>query len=50
MLKGMKELIEKETKIRVVVAEEPLTCVARGAGLVVDKINILENLEKNRAI
>lgn len=48
MLKGMKELIERETLIRVVIAEEPLTCVARGAGMVIDKINILENLEKNR--
>jgi len=48
MLKGMKELIEKETLIRVVIAEEPLTCVARGAGMVIDKIDILENLEKNR--
>jgi rod shape-determining protein MreB len=48
MLKGMKEIIEKETKIRVIVVEEPLTCVARGAGLVIDKIQILESLQKNR--
>ncbi|MDN5341877.1 rod shape-determining protein [Oceanotoga sp. DSM 15011] len=48
MLKGMKELIEKETHIRVVIADEPLTCVARGAGLVIDKIEIIENLSKNR--
>lgn len=47
-LKGIKELIEKETKIRVVSVEEPLTTVARGAGLVVDKIKILQNLQKNR--
>lgn len=44
MIKGMKELIEKETFIRVVVADDPITCVARGAGLVIDKINILRTL------
>lgn len=44
MIKGMKELIEKETFIRVIVADDPITCVARGAGLVIDKINILRTL------
>ncbi|HOO74986.1 MAG TPA: rod shape-determining protein [Tepiditoga sp.] len=48
LLKGMKDLIEKETLIRVVVADEPLTCVARGAGMVIDKIHILENLSKGK--
>ncbi len=44
MIKGMKELIEKETFIRVIVADDPITCVARGAGLIIDKINILRTL------
>ncbi|OQY09375.1 MAG: rod shape-determining protein [Marinitoga sp. 4572_148] len=46
LLKGLKELIENETKIKVIVAEDPLTAVARGAGMVLDKIKILENLAK----
>jgi rod shape-determining protein MreB len=46
LLKGLKELIEHETKIKVIVAEDPLTAVARGAGMVLDKVKILENLAK----
>ncbi|AEX85804.1 rod shape-determining protein MreB [Marinitoga sp. 1135] len=46
LLKGLKELIEHETKINVVVAEDPLTAVARGAGMVLDKVKILDNLSK----
>ena len=48
MIKGIKELIEKETLIRVVIADEPLTCVARGAGMALDNIKILENISKSR--
>lgn len=48
MIKGIKELIEQETLIRVVIADEPLTCVARGAGLAIDNMKILENLSKGR--
>ncbi|BBE31872.1 rod shape-determining protein [Tepiditoga spiralis] len=48
MIKGIKELIEKETLIRVVIADEPLTCVARGAGMALDNIKILENISKTR--
>lgn len=39
LLKGLSEYFEKETKIPVYVAEDPLTVVARGMGI------ILENLE-----
>ncbi|KLO24281.1 rod shape-determining protein MreB [Marinitoga sp. 1197] len=46
LLRGLKELIEYETKIKVIVAEDPLTAVARGAGMVLDKVKILENLSK----
>ena len=43
LLKGMAERISEETHIRTWVAQDALTCVARGAGMV------LENLEALRA-
>jgi len=46
LLKGMKELLETETGISVNIAEDPLTCVARGAGSVLEKVSILERLSK----
>jgi len=36
LLRGIGDLIEKETGVRVTVAEDPLTCVARGLGHMVD--------------
>jgi rod shape-determining protein MreB and related proteins len=41
-LQGLVEKLNDELNIRVWLAEDPMTCVARGAGLV------LENLDKNR--
>jgi rod shape-determining protein MreB len=41
-LQNLVEKLNDELNIRVWLAEDPMTCVARGAGL------ILENLEKNR--
>ena len=43
LLKGLAERISEETHIRAWVAQNPLTCVARGAGMV------LENFEALRA-
>jgi rod shape-determining protein MreB len=39
LLQGLAERLSEETKIRVYVAEDPLTCVARGAGLVVENLD-----------
>jgi rod shape-determining protein MreB len=36
LLQGLAERLSEETKIRVYVADDPLTCVARGAGLVLE--------------
>jgi rod shape-determining protein MreB len=47
MIKGIKDLLEKETLIRVVVADDPITCVARGAGMVIDKINLLKTISNH---
>jgi len=46
LLKGIKELLERETKIKVNLADDPLTCVARGAGMVLEKVSILERISK----
>ncbi|OAA30089.1 rod shape-determining protein MreB [Kosmotoga arenicorallina S304] len=46
LLKGMKDLLETETGITVNIAEDPLTCVARGAGSVLEKVSILERLSR----
>lgn len=47
MIKGIKDLLEKETLIRVVIADDPITCVARGAGMVIDKINLLKTISNH---
>ncbi|MGC9467276.1 MAG: rod shape-determining protein [Anaerolineae bacterium] len=40
-LKGMAERISEETHIRAWVAQDALTCVARGAGMVLENFNVL---------
>lgn len=39
LLQGLAERLSEETKIRVVVSDDPLTCVARGAGLVLEDLH-----------
>ncbi|MEM7033421.1 MAG: rod shape-determining protein [Chloroflexota bacterium] len=39
LLQGMAERLSEETKIRVFVSEDPLTCVARGAGFVMEDMD-----------
>lgn len=39
LLQGLSERLSEETKIRVYVADDPLTCVARGAGTVVENLD-----------
>jgi len=46
LLKGIKELLERETRIKVNLADDPLTCVARGAGMVLERVSILERISK----
>ena len=40
-LKGLTERISEETRIRTWLADDPLTCVARGAGMVLENFNAL---------
>ncbi len=44
LLKNLDVLIREETKLPVTIAEDPLTCVARGAGKVLDEINVLKEV------
>jgi rod shape-determining protein MreB and related proteins len=50
LLQGLAERLSEEAKMRVYVADEPLTCVARGAGLVLDGMDkyakVLAGLER----
>lgn len=43
MLRGLNELIQKETSVETKIADDPITCVARGLGQIVD------NFERHRA-
>lgn len=44
LLRGLDRLIQEETKIPVKVAEDPLTAVARGAGIILENIDALRDV------
>jgi rod shape-determining protein MreB len=44
LLRGLDERLSEELKIRCYVAEDALTCVARGAGLVLEDIDAYSHL------
>jgi rod shape-determining protein MreB len=39
LIRGLDQLIARETNLPIHVDEEPLTCVVRGAGRILDDIN-----------
>ena len=39
LIKGFAEVLAEEIKIPVYIAEDPLTCVVRGTGIILEKIN-----------
>ena len=43
MLKGLVEILKKELKVPVFVADSPLTCVVEGTGILLDNVKLLEN-------
>lgn len=47
LLRGLNELIEKETEVAVHIADDPLTCVARGLGQMVDDFDAHRELLDN---
>jgi rod shape-determining protein MreB len=44
LLQGLAERLSEETKMRVYVAEDPLTCVARGAEKILEELDILSKV------
>jgi len=44
LLRGLDALLRRETNLPVTVAEDPLTCVARGTGKVLDEIDLLRKV------
>jgi len=44
LLKGMAERVTQETRIRAWVAQDAMTCVARGAGMVLENMNLLRQV------
>ncbi len=44
LLKGMAERITQETHIRAWVAQDAMTCVARGAGMVLENVGLLRQV------
>ncbi len=44
LLKNLDKLIQKETGVPVIVAEEPLECVVRGAGKSLETLDLLKNV------
>ena len=44
LLRGLDQLIQSETGIDVHLAEDPLDCVAKGAGAVLDHVDVLHDV------
>ena len=44
LLSGLDQLVAHETLMPVIVAEDPLTCVVRGTGIVLDQIDTLSRV------
>lgn len=43
-LRGLDERLSEETKMQVRVAEDPMTCVARGAGMILEELDTLHKV------
>lgn len=44
LLRGFDQLVQNETKIKVMVADDPLTAVVRGTGVILEDIDALRNV------
>ncbi len=47
LLHGLDLLIREETELPISIAEDPLTCVVRGAGKVLDELDLLRQIQTN---
>jgi rod shape-determining protein MreB len=45
LLKGLDILIREETELPIAIAEDPLTCVVRGTGKVLDELDLLKQIQ-----
>jgi rod shape-determining protein MreB len=45
LLRGLDVLIREETELPIAIAEDPLTCVVRGAGKVLDQMDLLRKIQ-----
>ena len=50
LLRGLDRLIKEATAMPVSVSEDPLTCVVRGAGVVVEDLEELKDITKSQDI
>jgi len=44
LLKNLDNLLREETKLPITIAEDPLTCVAKGSGKVLDELELLKDV------
>ncbi len=44
LISGLDKLIHEQTKLPVMIAEDPLSCVALGAGKALDEIDVLREV------
>jgi rod shape-determining protein MreB len=44
LLRGLDQLLRDETKMSVTIADDPLTCVVRGTGIVVEELESLRDV------
>lgn len=47
LIKGLPELLARETELPVNLADDPLTCVARGTGIYLEELDNIKNSKKN---
>jgi rod shape-determining protein MreB len=47
LLRGLDMLIREETELPIAIAEDPLTCVVRGTGKVLDELDLLKQIQIN---
>jgi len=46
LLDGLMDILEKELKVQVLIAESPLTCVVEGTGILLENIKCLEEVQQ----
>ena len=47
LIKGLPELLAQETELPVNLADDPITCVAKGTGIYLEELDNIRNFKKN---